>query len=182
MKPDEHRGFATAGVARARQQLRLSVLYYFFKCLARRFNPRISVVHGLKDEKLVIGVLCTERDGSCRPCTSHESWHHRRLAVTPVTGQRRFSAVSPKSVKWLALPEGFSHLISSMTARLAYRPESLPGGTCAQWKAPPLHSARSLRTLDWTEDARPGRFFARWSQPAPPAVLPINADDSEVAA
>jgi hypothetical protein len=60
MKPDDQLGFATAGVARGRLLVRLSVLYYFPKCLAQQFNPRFLVVHRLKDEKLLRDIASDE--------------------------------------------------------------------------------------------------------------------------
>jgi len=48
---------------------------------------------------------------------------------------------------WHALPEGFSHFVTSMTAPVASGWSISPGGACTHWKAPPLHGAPSEWTL-----------------------------------
>src|SRR5258706_16140964 len=44
------------------------------------------------------------------------------------------------------LIEGFSHLVTSMTAPIASGWSDLPGGTFTHWKVPPCHGAHPLPT------------------------------------
>ena len=45
------------------------------------------------------------------------------------------------------LIEGFSHVVTSMTAPIASGWSESPGGTCTHWKAPPCHSPTSYLIL-----------------------------------
>src|SRR6266566_4627445 len=51
--------------------------------------------------------------------------------------------------------EGFSHLVTSMTAPVASGWSVLPGGTYTHWKAPPCHGAHPERTQARIVQPRP---------------------------
>ena len=72
-------------------------------------------------------------------CTSSFSRPARRsLALRPAHSRGHLYVTS--------YTEGFSHFVTSMTARLL-RLERLPGGACTHWKAPPCHGAHVKRSL-----------------------------------
>ena len=50
-------------------------------------------------------------------------------------------------ISWHALPEGFSHFVTSMTAPVASGWSTSPGGAFTHWKTPPLHGARQQQSL-----------------------------------
>src|SRR6516225_8047973 len=73
------------------------------------------------------------------------------------------------------LIEGFSHLVTSMTAPIASGWSESPGGACTHWKAPPCHGAPPMQPLDEPE----GRFRPSLGAGEQPSIEEQRLGDEE---
>ncbi len=114
------------------------------------------------------------RHSDGRSCLAHPL---RRISL-PRKGRRvglcidlfeAYSAFTHVTACTLVLPpefvaryiEGFSHFVTSMTAPITSGWSISPGGAFTHWKAPPLHGAHPLQSLDFANFGRPVLLLLR---------------------